>query len=137
MAQRRPVGLTRDAGFQIGVRRTLPVAVEAAWERVSSGEGLARWLGAGAPAALAEGAVFTLDDGSECEVRVCRSGSHVRVAHAPEGSARPSLIQVRVIAASNGRATVAFHEEHLPSAAAREERRWWFAGVLDDWGGAG
>ena len=28
---KRPVGLTKDVGFQIGVRRTLPMQLDAAW----------------------------------------------------------------------------------------------------------
>ena len=40
-----PVGLTKDAGWQIGVRKTLPVALEDAWNLLVSEEGLSLWLG--------------------------------------------------------------------------------------------
>jgi len=32
----RPVGLTKDAGYQIGVRRTLPIHHEDAWRVLTS-----------------------------------------------------------------------------------------------------
>jgi hypothetical protein len=41
----KPVGLTKSAGFQIGVRRTLPMTQEKAWELLFSQEGLQIWLG--------------------------------------------------------------------------------------------
>jgi hypothetical protein len=43
-----PVGLTKDAGWEIGVSRTLPVPLEAAWEFLTSPGGAALWLGAAA-----------------------------------------------------------------------------------------
>ena len=42
-----PVGLTKDAGWQIGVSRTLPVTTEEAFAVVLSPEGLAVWRGDG------------------------------------------------------------------------------------------
>ncbi|WP_315969970.1 hypothetical protein [Brevibacillus massiliensis] len=38
--EQRVVGQTKSAGFQVGVRRTLPVSQERAWELVASVEGL-------------------------------------------------------------------------------------------------
>jgi len=40
-----PTGLTKDAGWQIGVSRTLPHPPFAVWDFVSGPEGLALWLG--------------------------------------------------------------------------------------------
>ncbi len=45
----RPVGLTRDAGWQIGVSRTLPIDLETAWKLLTSRMGLGLWLGEGVP----------------------------------------------------------------------------------------
>ena len=57
-------------------------------------------------------------------------GSHLRLTWQPGGWARSSTIQVRVLPAARG-ATVAFHQEHLPGAQAREARRAHFAAALD------
>ena len=43
----RPTGLTKDAGWQVGVSRTLPIDVGAAWDYLLSPAGLAHWLGDG------------------------------------------------------------------------------------------
>jgi hypothetical protein len=43
-----PVGLSKDAGWEIGVSKTLPYSVPELWEFVSSAEGIAVWLGEGA-----------------------------------------------------------------------------------------
>ena len=41
----REVGRTKDAGFQIGVSRTVPHDAAAVWELLTSSVGLAVWLG--------------------------------------------------------------------------------------------
>ncbi|HET7232854.1 MAG TPA: SRPBCC domain-containing protein [Longimicrobium sp.] len=126
----REVGKTRDAGYQVGIRRTLPVDVAEAWRLVTSAEGMRAWLGDGARVELAPGHEYALADGSTGMVRVVEPESHLRLTWLPAGWPRPSTIQVRVIATVDGRATVAFHQEHLPSAAARQERRAHFAAAL-------
>lgn len=126
----RPVGLTRDTGYQIGVRRTLPIPLEAAWETVISPAGLAVWLGE-PDSPLRKGAQYRLADGTQGEVRVFKPGSHIRLTWQPEGWTRASTIQVRVIPTSGDRTVIAFHQEHLPDSAAREDRRAHFRAALD------
>ncbi len=70
----RPVGLTRDVGFQVGARKTLPVAHEDAWHLVTSPDGVAIWLGA-----AASDVRFENRGASKGEVRICSVGSHVRL----------------------------------------------------------
>lgn len=41
------VGKTKDAGWEIGVSRTLPHEPEALWDFVTGAEGLPLWLGSG------------------------------------------------------------------------------------------
>jgi uncharacterized protein YndB with AHSA1/START domain len=126
----RDVGRTRDAGYQVGIRRTLPIGVDDAWRLVTSGDGVRAWLGDGEPVELAPGREYALADGSGGMVRVVEPGSHLRLTWLPDGWPRSSTIQVRVIAAARG-TTIALHQEHLPSAAARTERRAHFAAALD------
>lgn len=129
----RPVGLTRDTGYQIGVRRTLPVTLGKAWALLLSPEGLALWLGAGSalPSPPDKGAQYQLPDGARGEVRVIKPESHIRITWHPEGWARSSTIQVRVMPASGDRAVIIFHQEHLPDGTAREVRRAHFVAALD------
>lgn len=129
----RPVGLTRDTGYQIGVRRTLPITLADAWALLFSPEGLALWLGNGAalPWPPDKGAQYRLPDGAQGEIRVFKPLSHIRITWQPEGWARASTIQVRVMPANGDRAVIAFHQEHLPDGAAREARRAHFSAALD------
>jgi uncharacterized protein YndB with AHSA1/START domain len=127
---KRVLGQTADTGFQIGVRRTLPIAVDDAWRLLTSAEGVRAWLGDAQGFALEKGAAYTTRDGAEGEVRVARPGSHLRVTRRRAGWARGSTIQVRVMPAGK-KTTLSFHEEHLPGAAEREERRRHYESVLD------
>ena len=126
-----PVGQTRDAGFEIGVRRTLPLAPDAAWHRLLSPQGLAAWLGAiTGDLPLTPGSRYALADGATGEVRVYQPGSHLRLTWQPGDWVRPSTVQVRVIPHGAG-STVAFHQEHLPDAAARVTRGAYYTAALD------
>lgn len=123
------VGRTRGTGFQVGIRRTLPISLAEAWRLVTSPQGVRAWLGDGA-VAWERGREYALADGSTGAVRVVEPESHVRLTWHPDGWPRASTIQVRVIAAASG-TTIAFHQEHLPHAAARQERRAHFAAALE------
>jgi uncharacterized protein YndB with AHSA1/START domain len=127
----REVGKTRDTGYVVGMRRTLPVGLTEAWRLVTSPGGVQAWLGDGARVEWVPGREYALADGSAGVVRVVEPESHLRLTWQPGGWPRPSTIQLRVIAAAGGRATIALHQEHLPDAAARAERRAHFAAALD------
>ena len=129
----RPVGLTKDTGYQVGARRTFPVSLEKAWRFLTSPEGVALWLGASAPVDLSKGARYELKDGASGEVRVFKPNSHLRITWFPPGYPRASLIQVRVIP-SKDRVVVSFHQEHLPGPDARADRREFFLRILDQLG---
>ena len=125
------VGLTEDSGWQVGVRKTLPIAPEKAWDFLLSKEYLRIWLGAIPPVPLQVGTSFQLEDNTTLEITVLNPGSHVRLSfHAP-GYEWPSIIQVRTI--PSGENTVfSFHQERLPDWESRQERKYYFQQVLDD-----
>lgn len=126
----RQVGLTKDVGYQIGVRQTLPITSDEAWRWLKSENGMQIWLGPVSNLEFTKGAKYKGDDGVEGEVRVYKPDSHLRITWHPEGWARPSTIQIRVI--PNGdKCVIAFHQEHLPGGKEREERREYFKTVLD------
>ena len=126
----RPVGLTRQAGFEIGVRRTLPVRCEDAWQFLTSDAGVRIWLGDASGFQWTEGAAYQLADGAIGRIRVFTPNSHLRLTWHPPDWPRASTIQVRVIPRGN-LTVVAFHQEHLPGLAEREERRAYYTTVLD------
>lgn len=123
-----PVGMTKDAGWEIGVRRTVELTPGEAWQLVTSPAGRRCWLGEVEGWALEPGAAYHLPEGTHGEIRVV-SASHLRITWQPPGWERPSTIQVRVNA--NGpRAVIAFHQEHLPGQAERAERKAHFLAAL-------
>ncbi len=128
---KRPVGLTKDVGFQIGVRRTLPIRLEDAWQLITSPNGVETWLGEAPDLKFAKGEQYRLPDGSSGEVRVFHPNSHLRITWRPQGWKRASTIQVRVLPKPD-KTVVAFHQEHLPGSREREARREHFKAALDE-----
>ncbi|MEU3263372.1 SRPBCC family protein [Streptomyces bacillaris] len=121
-----PVGLTRDAGWEIGVSRTLHQPPQAVWEFITGPEGVALWLGAEGPLPTGKGAPYRTADGTEGEIRSYRPGDRVRLTYGP------STVQVAVTpGSSEGRAVLRFHQERLASAEEREERRTHWKAVMD------
>ena len=127
--EERPTGLTQDAGWQIGVRKTLPIQHEAAWRLLTSAEGLRIWLGPVSEMDFARGATYRLEDGTTGEVRAFAPDSHLRITWQPAAWERASTIQLRVIPKGD-KTVIAFHQEHLPDAEARETRRLHFKVAL-------
>ncbi|QGV79127.1 SRPBCC domain-containing protein [Streptomyces ficellus] len=120
-----PTGLTRDAGWQIGVSKTLALPVGALWDFLASPEGVAIWLGAtegGLP--TEKGTAYETADGTVGEVRSYRPGDRVRLTHGT------TTVQVAVSANGPGRTVLTFHQEHLASAEERERRRAHWQGVM-------
>jgi uncharacterized protein YndB with AHSA1/START domain len=128
---KRPTGLTKDVGYQIGVRRTLPIQHEDAWRLLTSDQGVRLWLGVTSDLDLAKGAEYQLPDGTTGRLSTLSPGSHLRITWQPPGWPRASTIQLRVIPKGE-RTVVAFHQEHLPGPMGREERRAHYRRVLDE-----
>lgn len=127
---KRVLGQTASTGFEVGVRRTLPIAAEDAWQLLMSPEGVGTWLGGKVPR-WEKGEKYALKDGSAGEVRVFKPGSHLRVSVQPAGWPRASTLQVRVMPSGEQKTVISFHQEHLPGAAEREERRKFLEAALD------
>lgn len=122
-----PTGLTKDAGWNIGVSRTLPHSIEDVWDFVTSPEGVALWLGSGV--ALAEGISYETDDGTVGEVRSLHANDRVRLTWHPADWSHDSTVQVAV-AASGQKTVLRFHQERLASANERERQRAHWAQVM-------
>jgi hypothetical protein len=126
------VGLTKDTGWQVGLRRTFPVPVEEMWDLLISPQGMQIWLGCGEPFELNKGATYQLNDGTTGEVRVVKTLSHFRITrHPPDPDyLRASTIQIRVLK-NKEKTTLVFHEEHLPNQNARSSRKVYYLGVVE------
>lgn len=113
-------GQTKTVGFQIGVRRTLSLTPEEAWEAITSQEGIRSWLGEGAELLLEPKRPYVTESGAAGEIRVVKPLEQLRLTWRKPGWSKASTVQIRLIAAGPGRTTVSFHQEHLPDAAMRE-----------------
>ena len=76
--RKRPTGLTRDVGWEIGVSRTVPIPVEEVWDFVTSAEGSAMWLGAGVHRLDEPGRAYETAAGTSGEIRSFRPLSPLR-----------------------------------------------------------
>lgn len=111
-----PTGLTKDAGWQLGVRRTAPVPLDVAWAFLL-GDGLPRWLGVDALGDV--GSRYVAADGTAGEVRSRTDRRRIRLTWRPAGADHDTTLQVTVLEAAGG-TTIAFHQERLASEAERE-----------------
>ncbi len=127
-----PVGLTRDAGWQVGVSRTLALDPDAAWALLLSPAGLAAWLGddlAALPAA--KGERYAAAGGTTGELRSLRPGDRVRVTWQPPGRGAPATLQAVVRPAAGG-ASVRLHAERLDGPEEREALRARWRAALEE-----
>ncbi|MEV0644760.1 hypothetical protein AB0I28_05815, partial [Phytomonospora sp. NPDC050363] len=73
------VGKTKDAGWNIGVSKTVERGVEEVWEYLTSAEGLACWLGKGVDELPEKGGEYETDEGVRGELRSVREHDRVRL----------------------------------------------------------
>lgn len=118
----RKVGQTADAGYQIGVQKTLPIPHELAWDLLVVGPGKDIWLGETQPLDLRKGAEYVTADGASGEIRSVAPGQRLRLTWSHPDLARPSTLQVMLMA-SGEKTSVRFHQEKLSSQDERELMR--------------
>ncbi|MDF2964541.1 MAG: ATPase [Paenibacillus sp.] len=119
----KPVGLTASALYQIGVRRTLPITIEHAWEMLVSRAGLDLWLGAGASLNLQKGEKYTTKEGTSGELRVVKPYEQLRLTWQKAGWTQASTVQIRLLSGNPVKTTISFHQEKLENAELREEMK--------------
>jgi uncharacterized protein YndB with AHSA1/START domain len=110
-------GQTRDAGWEVGVRRTVAAPVETVWSYLL-GDGLPIWLGR-TVLTLEKGAEYETDDDIRGRVLSVTDGMRIRLSWQPGEWDHDSTLQLTVRAAPTG-TTIGFHQERL---SGREERK--------------
>ena len=130
-AEPRPVGRTKDVGWQIGVSRTLPVELDRLWSFLTSADGLSRWLGPGVEPPLAAGVRYRTSDGTTGEIRSFRPGDRLRLTWQPPDRPGPATVQFTVRPAATG-TRLGFHTERLLSSDEREQMRLHWRRVIDE-----
>ncbi|MCU1377787.1 MAG: activator of ATPase 1 family protein [Acidimicrobiales bacterium] len=117
-----PTGLTKDAGWEIGVSRTFPVRRDRAWAVLTSDEGVAVWLGPGSRLPTEVGEGYETADGATGELRSLRPLDRVRLTWQPAGRLSPTIVQV-VIRGDDTKTSVRIHQDHLADADERGRQR--------------
>jgi len=129
MNAHKPVGQTTSQGWEVGVRRTLPVSEQQAWQMMLDVLGLAA-VTSSEHEPFARGATVETDDGTRIEVRSYTPGSLLRIRWQPKDWTTPSTLQLRVLPAKT-RATISIHHEWLQDAEQREAMRVHWTNILD------
>jgi len=125
-----PVGRTKDAGWQIGVSRTVAAPAAKVWELLASERGQAIWLGAGASLSTTAGEPYETADGTVGEVRSFRPLDRMRLTWRPTGWDHETIVQV-AIRGDGDKTMIRFHQDHLANADERERQRAHWASVID------
>jgi uncharacterized protein YndB with AHSA1/START domain len=126
----RPIGLTRDTGFQIGVSRSVATPLEQVWDMLVSDAGVRTWLGADVELPAERGAPYRTATGTSGEVRSFHPQDRLRLTWRPPDWDHESTVQVTV-SRRNGRTVLRFHQERLADPDERERQRAHWQSVLD------
>jgi uncharacterized protein YndB with AHSA1/START domain len=129
--RRSQVGRTRDAGWQIGVSKTIDRPVEEVWTFITSPAGVAIWLGEGVTVLPERGAGYQTTAGVHGETRSFRELDRVRLTWQPPGWTHDTTLQLAVTSAGEGRATLRVHQERLADATEREQQRRHWQAVIN------
>lgn len=127
----RPVGRTSDAGWQIGVARTIRVGIDTAWDYLMSPQGLSTWLGAGVEGPPVTGRRYETVDGTGGEFRSVRPRDRVRLTWQPAARPDDATVQIALKATKAG-CTFRFHTERLYDSEEREAMRQHWRSIAND-----
>lgn len=130
----KPVGLTKDAGWQMGYRKTLPVPQAKAWDFFFSREGVKLWFGE-LEGSLQAGVDLKSKEGTEGKITTFVEGSHLRMKWKKPDWEHFSMLQIRLMPAGNpdegSSTTFAFHQDQLLNEKEREEMKQRWEGVME------
>ena len=116
-------GHTRDAGWQIGVSKTVDHPLEKVWDFLTSPAGTAIWLGHGATLLEEKGAPYETDDGTVGHTRSYRDLDKIRLTWRPASSDHDTIVQVALRPNGPRRTMLRFHQDRMADASEREEQR--------------
>lgn len=116
---RVPTGVTKDAGVQLGIRRTIAAPPASVWQHLVSPEGRMLWLGTVHDFRLERGYTFRTAEGLEGKLTAVDPPRKLRLNWQPADWDKRSRLQIYVLAAGQG-AAVAIHQEMLEDIYMRE-----------------
>lgn len=120
---RRVTGQTLATGFEVGIQRTYPLGKENLWKILTSGKGLALWLGSDTKIDLKEGGTFKTKEGISGEFRVVRKGEKLRLTWKLPDWKSFSTLQIYLLPVGANKTSLRFHQEKLPDEITRKRMR--------------
>jgi uncharacterized protein YndB with AHSA1/START domain len=130
MSEKTPVGKTKGQGWEIGVRRTLPIKADQAWELLITQPGLGYWLGHDVDLNFKKGEQYKTEEGTVGEIRSYSEGSLIRMTWQPRQWDFESTLQIRVLPTKSG-STISVHHEKLKNGEQREAMRAHWSEVIE------
>ena len=121
-------GLTKDAGWELGVRRTLAAPVEDVWEYFVV-DGVGTWLGE-TTLGLHKGDAYLTADGVAGEIRSRTDLLRLRLTWQPDDWDHDSTLQITLMPAATG-TTIGLHHDRLASQEERTRMLEHWHAVLD------
>ena len=125
-----PVGLTKHAAWEIGVRKTIDFPFNVVWDFMVSSKGLANWLGDVGNQNLELNVAYKTKEGTEGMVSLITQHSHIRLTWRKRNWQNTSSLQVRIIPSGN-KTTISFHQDKLKDDIQRERMREYWQAVID------
>ncbi len=129
MSNTTPTGKTKSQGWEFGMRRTLPLSIEAAWEAILTASGVPGDIQYPEGDGPKKGDSFETADGTHAEVRSYEPFSLLRMKWQPTGWQNNSTLQIRVMTAKTG-TTISIHHEWLADADQRAAMKQHWAEVI-------
>ncbi len=129
--EKKAVGQTASVGVQIGVRRTLALSPEEAWNSLMSESGLRLWLGTLATVSIEPKHRFESAEGISGELRIVKPFQQIRLTWKKKEWQKPSTLQIRFLSKTAGKTTISFHQENLSDLRVREEMKLHWEAVLE------
>ncbi len=107
-------GLTKDAGWQFGIRKTVPLGINEVWECLFSEKGIMFWA-----------------KGADKNFSTFKELSHIRTKWKIKDWENQATLQMRVIS-NKDKTTIAFHIDRLLSENQRAETKKHWTEVLEN-----
>lgn len=126
----RVLGETVNAGFEVGVQKTVNIPVEEAWQLLSSETGVKIWLGEVEDIELIKGKILHTTDGSSAEIRSVKRGERIRIKWQPHDNTNPSTFQITLTPAG-GKTSIRIHHENLDGEKSRSEMQGYWKEILE------
>ena len=126
----RVLGETADAGFEVGVQKTVNLSLQETWRLITSETGIKLWLGEVDDMELAMGKILHTIDGASAEIRSIKPEERIRIKWQPRDEIIPSTFQITLTPAKD-KTSIRVHHENLSGETSRSEMQVHWRNILD------